>query len=343
MWKLFVVSLWLCDSLFAVAQSTCGMKGYDDTPWGRMNGTSPKIVNGQDATPCEYTWQISMRQRSNHYCGGSIISDKWILTAAHCVPGASGDTIVVGDYNKDSNNDQYQAEHSIKQIISHPKYNSRTMKYDFALIELRTAIKFNECVGAVCLPEADATTGAGCFISGWGTLSSGGSSPNKLQEAEVAVMTNEMCCGDYGYSCNELHQSMLCANGRNSAGQNIDACQGDSGGPLACEERGKWVLHGVTSWGYGCAQATYPGVYGRVWDVIDWVNENIGSSGGGGGGSGKCEPIKDNTSKQWCKRRCNKNKCHQRCSKKCSDACKCNSRRLEEVSGSSATVSSVFV
>jgi len=326
MWNVFSASLWLCGASFAVAQSSCGVKGPDDTPWTR-------IVNGQDATACEYTWQISMRYHGSHYCGGSILSKDWILTAAHCVGGASRDQIVVGDYNKGTNSDEHQAEYDIDEIISHPSYSSRTMKYDFALIKLKSPIEFNSCVGPVCLPAADATADAKCFISGWGTLYSGGNSPDKLQEAEVTVMSNSKCTNEYGYSSSEIHDSMLCASGYNSDGY-VDACQGDSGGPLACEESpGKWVLHGVTSWGYGCAQASYPGVYSRVWEVMDWINDAMNKE--------ECVAANGGSHDRWCQRKCNKatsDRCHRGCSKKCSSSCACVNRRLAEDSGSNGTV-----
>merc|ERR1719454_718764 len=129
----------------------------------------------------------------------------------------------------------------------------------------------NGCVGTVCLPGAnDVAPGSTCWITGWGTLSSGGSSPNVLQEAAVQVLSNQEC-KDTGYSSSQITDSMLCAQGRNSNGGITDACQGDSGGPLVCQQGGQFVIQGATSWGYGCAGATAPGVWARVWNQLDWI------------------------------------------------------------------------
>jgi trypsin len=187
--------------------------------------------------------------------------------------------IVVGDYNKDSSSDQFEATYTVARVISHPGYNSGTMDNDFALIELTEDVVMNECVGTVCLPEEDVEDQTMCYITGWGTLSSGGSTPSILQEGLVGVVSNADCNTRYN---GEILDSMLCAQG-SATGGIVDACQGDSGGPLVCEGApGAYVLHGATSWGYGCAQAQYPGVWARVWYVMDWVNSYVTDAGTGG-------------------------------------------------------------
>jgi hypothetical protein len=263
---------------------TCGAKGPDTTPLTptvatHMNG--PKIVNGQDATPCEWKWQAALRTTAGFsFCGGSLVSPRWVFSAAHCVQsGTSNMVIVVGDYNKDSSSDQFEATYTVARVISHPGYNSGTMDNDFALIELTEDVVMNECVGTVCLPEEDVEDQTMCYITGWGTLSSGGSTPSILQEGLVGVVSNADCNTRYN---GEILDSMLCAQG-SATGGIVDACQGDSGGPLVCEGApGAYVLHGATSWGYGCAQAQYPGVWARVWYVMDWVNSYVTDAGTGG-------------------------------------------------------------
>merc|ERR1719262_202957 len=142
----------------------------------------------------------------------------------------------------------------------HPTYNSWTMHNDLGLVKLETPFALNDCVNTVCLPEADVAAGSACWITGWGTLRSGGSQPTTLQEAQVNVIGNDRCTGDYGYSSGQITADMLCAQGRNANGGITDACQGDSGGPLVCQQCGQFVIQGATSWGYGCAGATAPGV-----------------------------------------------------------------------------------
>ena len=149
------------------------------------------------------------------------------------------------------------------------------MENDIAMIELVDAVPLNECIGLVCLPNEDVADDDECFITGWGALYSDGPSPDILQEAKVNIVSNSDCDADYGVGA--IADDMLCAQGVNSAGEATDACQGDSGGPLVCVSGGaSYVLHGATSWGYGCADEPYPGVWSRVKSFRDWIDELMG-------------------------------------------------------------------
>jgi len=253
----------------------CGQKGVDTTPWQSRNGVGGLIVNGQQATECEWRWQASLRRGTFSFCGGSLIHPKWVMSAAHCVVSAtpSSVTIVLGDHDKD-NVGSNESSMSVSRIINHPSYNSGNMQYDFALIELQNRAPENQCIGTVCIPQIGDSdiNEVDCFITGWGTLSSGGSAPRFLQEAKVRTVTNANCNTKYP---NQIHDSMLCAQGRNSNGAVTDACQGDSGGPLVCERSGKFYLEGATSWGLGCAHADYPGVWARLSQVTAWTNTYV--------------------------------------------------------------------
>merc|ERR1719436_123990 len=156
------------------------------------------------------------------------------------------------------------------------------MDYDYALIELQqmAPVWTSSCIGTVCLPSPQQSIASGkeCWITGWGTLQSGGSTPRYLQEAAVTTVSNSEC--NQAYS-GRITEAMLCAQGRDGNGDVTDACQGDSGGPLVCEddnEPGKYVLHGATSWGKGCAQADYPGVWARITEVLPWIHEQMETS-----------------------------------------------------------------
>jgi len=246
------------------ASSTCGQKG--------ASAPSGQIVNGEDATECEWRWQAQLRRNGRPFCGGSLITPEWVLTAAHCVSSPNFD-VVVGDYDKSTTSGNQQ-QRSAAEVHRHPGYTSSPTRNDFAMVKLESPVTINDCVGTVCLPSAgNVAANTTCWITGWGTLRSGGSTPNILQEAPVNIVSNDDCVNKFGYSSSQIDDTMICAQGRLPDGGIIDACQGDSGGPLVCESNGQWTLYGATSWGRGCAGANYPGVWARVSKEVDWAED----------------------------------------------------------------------
>jgi len=241
--------------------STCGAKGASAPP-GR-------IVNGEDATECEWKWQAQLR-RGYSFCGGTLISPDWVLTAAHCVGNTNFD-VRFGDHNVSQSSSNVQTRRAAK-VYAHPKYETRPTRYDLAMVKLDSPVEINDCVAPACLPEQgdDVNGGEKCWITGWGTLRSGGNSPKILQEGEVTIVSNDDCVNKFGYSRSQIDDTMICAQG-SSGGGIVDACQGDSGGPLVCESNGRWSVYGATSWGRGCAGANYPGVWARVHKELDWI------------------------------------------------------------------------
>jgi len=253
---------------------TCGAAGNSLL---QTAGPNMSIVNGDDAKECAWKWQVGLKSSASGrpWCGGMLISPEWVLTAAHCLTGEpqNGVYVVAGEWNIQTRSGNEQTIRSA-QWINHPKYSSFSNDFDIGLVKLETPMVMNSCVGTVCLPTEDVEPGTTCVISGWGTLSSGGSTPNTLQQAEVQVLSNDQCRGwSTGYLPWQIKDSMLCAQGKAASGDIIDACQGDSGGPLVCQSGGTWSVYGATSWGRGCAGARYPGIWSRVTESLDWIEE----------------------------------------------------------------------
>merc|ERR1712168_123268 len=234
-----------------------------------------RIVNGETTEENEYPWQIGLTSSwgSMPYCGGSIIDKKHTLTAAHCTVSdkAKDIYVLVGDHDIMVGNEQ---KVQVCEKHDHPSYNDGTLEYDFSVLTLCEELTYSEKIQPVCLPS---TAGPGAMyesgkaiVSGWGTLSSGGSRPQYLQEVTVNMMTNNKCCSKpYKYGCSDITDQMICASAPGK-----DSCQGDSGGPLVTDSQnmpGKYTQIGVVSWGYGCADKKYPGVYARVTDQLDWI------------------------------------------------------------------------
>ncbi len=163
----------------------------------------------------------------------------------------------------------------VAKIIMHESYETpNSDSNDIALIKLVSPADLGVGVGLVCLPDTGHqlpvdNVNKKCWITGWGRLSSGGSSPNSLMQASVPLVSKQRCINAYP---GKIDDSMLCA-GLDIGG--VDTCQGDSGGPLVCEFNGTWYLEGVTSWGYGCARPGKYGVYAKVRNLKPWLLSNV--------------------------------------------------------------------
>merc|ERR1719423_589765 len=230
---------------------------------------SNRIVGGVETETNEYPWQVALVSSggSRPFCGGTLISCSHVLTAAHCTAGSSASSIsvLVGEHRIDDNS---FTRVSLSKITDHPDYNDNTLDNDYSILTLAQPVKFSTTVAPACLPADNSKDFAGemATVSGWGTLSSGGNQPTVLNEVDVTVQSNAQCQTAYG---NSITSNMICA-----ADAGKDACQGDSGGPLSVMENGKYAVVGVVSWGFGCANANFPGVYARVTEKMDWILEN---------------------------------------------------------------------
>jgi len=240
-----------------------------------------RIVGGEEAADGEFPWQVSLRQigmiGATHFCGGSVINDQWIVTAAHCCAGQvpAFMHVVAGGIKLNAGEGE-EERRDLEKIIGHPEYSSSNLQNDICLLKLSEPLEWTDFVKPIKLPEAMLETpeGADAIVTGWGTLSEGGLSlPNLLHKVTVPVVGDETCNENYSSSGYAIADSMICA-GLPDGGK--DSCQGDSGGPFIDAE--SKTLIGVVSWGIGCARAGYPGVYTQVSYYVDWIAETIAAN-----------------------------------------------------------------
>ena len=181
---------------------------------------------------------------------------------------ASHLAVRVGSYNL-YEEDPGQVDIAVSRVVTHDDYDAWTITNDICLLHLEEEADLsNPNIGTIPLPPADQDIPEGtmCTVSGWGTTSEGGSLARVLMKVEVPVVSDEDCRDAYGQS--DITDSMICA-GLPEGGK--DACQGDSGGPLTCG----LYLDGIASWGYGCAEPGFPGVYTQTSYFVDWINGHM--------------------------------------------------------------------
>uniref|UniRef100_A0A8C2X9I7 Transmembrane serine protease 3 n=1 Tax=Cyclopterus lumpus TaxID=8103 RepID=A0A8C2X9I7_CYCLU len=230
-----------------------------------------RIVGGNISKPGQFPWQVSLHFSSEHLCGGSIITSRWVLTAAHCVFADPSMWVVhVGLTEQPVHGAQSLA---VEQIIYHTRYRPKGLDYDIALMKLAMSLAFNGFVQPICLPNygEEFEEGTMCWISGWGATEDEGETSVVLRSAVVPLLSTKTCNQPEVYQ-GLISSWMICA-GYLEGG--TDSCQGDSGGPLACEDSTVWKLVGATSWGIGCAMRNKPGVYTRITRSLSWIRQQM--------------------------------------------------------------------
>ncbi|XP_065133809.2 trypsin-like isoform X1 [Paramisgurnus dabryanus] len=236
-----------------------------------------KIVGGEDASAGSWPWQVSLQSSTygGHFCGGSLISHSWILSAAHCFTSVSTNTIVVyigRQSQTDSNPNEMSS--TVSQVFTHPSYSNLTENNDLALLRLSSPVVYSNYIQPVCLAGTGSTVGAGTlsWITGWGKVDPNSNQlPTILQEVDIPIVSESSCQNAYGP---DITDNMICA-GLSQGGK--DSCQGDSGGPLVVRKGTQWIQCGIVSFGQGCAEPGFPGVYTKVSSYENWIVSHISS------------------------------------------------------------------
>ncbi|XP_066142316.1 trypsin-1 [Euwallacea fornicatus] len=283
-WRLLLLSMVLSVqfrvAVLVAQQEDCG-RSFRRSRQPRADSVG-RIINGKQSVKGAWPWQVSLQLLHpqfgflGHWCGGVMISQEWLLTAAHCInndlfnlPLAALWTAVVGDWDRDME-ELTEERIPIEKIILHERFHN--FQHDIALMKMARPVKFTSRtrVRAVCLPtkrlnhnETDF-----CVATGWGRDLEDGLLAGKLLETKVPVHDNAVCKKKYGHAVH-IRSGHLCAGHVDGS---TGTCVGDSGGPLQCAmSDGRWILAGITSFGSGCAKPGFPDVYTRLSYYLPWI------------------------------------------------------------------------
>ncbi|XP_024149205.1 elastase 2 [Oryzias melastigma] len=254
-------------ALFVAGAYGCGLPTYPPVV--------TRVVGGEDVRAHSWPWQVSLQYLSGntyyHTCGGTLIANQWVLTAAHCI-GSRTYRVYIGKHDLTANNEAGSIAISPERIIVHENWDSYNIRNDIALIKLSTPVTFSNTITPACLPNSGEILddGAPCYVTGWGRLWTGGPIADILQQALLPVVGHSTCTRPDWWGT-LVTTNMICAGGDGE----LASCNGDSGGPLNCRNAdGSWDVHGIVSFGssLGCNYPKKPSVFTRVSGYISWIN-----------------------------------------------------------------------
>lgn len=230
-----------------------------------------RIVGGHETNPHRYPWMASLADTNlEPFCGGALINDRYILTAAHCLPETTVARVRIILGHHDLKKLREATVLHAERFIYHMRYQDTdpVQKFDIALIKLRERVNFTDIIHPVCLPGKGTPSKdfERLFVAGWGRIGENQITSDRLLEADVPEVSMNDC-----YRL--LHRSRVGPDHICAGNRSFDSCEGDSGGPLMTEVKGRVVQVGLVSWGVACGHRMYPGVFTRISSYARWINE----------------------------------------------------------------------
>ncbi|XP_067462973.1 vitamin K-dependent protein C [Thunnus thynnus] len=255
--------------------SSCGQLLVDRSSYTEpKDGLQPWMVGGEVGKKGESPWQVLLlNAKGRFHCGGVLIDESWVLTAAHCLDNNLKFSVRLGDYER-FREEGTEVTLRVKRTFKHPNYYNREMvDNDIALLRLETPAPTTKYIVPVCLPGRKMAervlhlNGTITVVTGWGSDSLDSNHySSALNVIKVPLVSHSICTSQMSHNISE---NFLCAG---ILGQRKDTCKGDSGGPMVTLYRDTWFLVGLVSWGEGCGMEDKLGIYTKVSNYNDWIN-----------------------------------------------------------------------
>ncbi|GFU10456.1 clotting factor B [Nephila pilipes] len=248
-----------------------------------IGGRNARVVGGHESYPGQWPWMAALfimtARGKEFWCGGSLINNLYILTAAHCLSDRRGYkynprqmVVRLGEHHLLNSDGKGIQEYGVSSLVPHPHFQRNGFYNDIGIVKLSRPVKFTDYIQPVCLPSPQSSksmVGAMATVVGWGAMNYGTRGTGSMHQVSMPIWDNKDCDARY---YQPITKNFVCA-GYNEGGK--DACQGDSGSPLMVPNNSReWTVVGIVSFGTKCASPGYPGVYTRVSEYIDWIRQN---------------------------------------------------------------------